>query len=254
MRTVHTWFLPQLIRPELVQGHVAVILDQLRATSTITHALANGAAAVLPYIEVDDARAARAQLPASLHILTGGERNGIRIEGFDLDNSPAAYTRERADGATLIFTTTNGAAAIHAAARAGARRILIGSLANLSGIIRTLQADAELHPDAHTHLVCAGTRAEISQDDCLAAGAIVARLRDHGWTYPTDDSSRIAESLWINAHAEPSGILHVLQQSRGGRNLHKINLDADIHWCANVDTHADAVGEYHAATNRITRI
>lgn len=249
MPIVHTWLVPQLIRPELLRGGVAVVIDQLRATTTITQALANGAKCVIPCVEVDEARRRKAELEArGERVLAGGERNGVLIEGFDLDNSPVAYTRERVQGATIVFSTTNGTAAIHAGVAAGARRVVLASLANLSGIVRLLKADALAHgPATHAHLVCAGTRAEVSQEDVLVAGAIVARLRDHAWDYSSDDSSRLVERLWIDAHSDPAGVLHALHNSRGGRNLHRLGLEADIQWCVRIDSLASTVGEFDVA-------
>jgi phosphosulfolactate phosphohydrolase-like enzyme len=119
--------------------------------------------------------------------------------------------------------------------------------------MRLLQADAAAHgPSTHAHLVCAATGGEVSQDDCLVAGAIVGQLRDHAWDYASDDSSRLAECLWVDAHSEPAGILHALRNSRGGRNLGRIGLDADIVWSARVDSLATVVGEFDISSGHIT--
>jgi len=140
----------------------------LRASTTIVTALANGAACVIPCADVDTARqlAAR-QTPGTT--LLGGERRGVKIEGFDLDNSPASYSRDRVAGKMIIFTTTNGTAALlHAR---GAARVLIGSLVNRQAVVQVLCADRRA-----VHLICAGTDGRTTSEDLLGASAIVAEL------------------------------------------------------------------------------
>src|SRR5215471_15948471 len=106
-RPILVHLLPTLVEPAELRDGVAVVIDLLRATSTIVHALAAGAKAVVPCGEIDEAWqvAARSQ-PGSF--VLGGERGGLKISGFDLGNSPSEYTREAVAGNRVIFTTTNG--------------------------------------------------------------------------------------------------------------------------------------------------
>src|SRR3954447_24007137 len=125
MPRVFVHLLPALVEPETLRDQTVVVVDVLRATTTIVHALAAGARAVVPCLEVEEARQRAANLPAGSAVL-GGERQGLRIEGFDLGNSPTEYTPERVAGKTVVFTTTNGTRAmLHAR---GARRVVLGSL------------------------------------------------------------------------------------------------------------------------------
>lgn len=257
MSAVRVWLLPGLLAARgPLTGCTAVVIDQLRATSTMTQALAEGAACVWPCVSVDDARAlAAARKAAGANLLTGGERHGVCIEGFDLDNTPAGYTRERVAGREIVFTTTNGTAALAAAANAGASRVLLGCLANLSAVLGALSRDADEPTSARdVHLICAGTGGEVSQDDCLVAGAIAHALLQSGrWHAADDDSVRMCIALWHHALSDNTGrgVLRALQESRGGRNLIDIGLGADVEWCAQVDRLRGVVGVYDCATRKV---
>src|SRR5262245_57387196 len=111
LRPLNVHLLPELTTPEALTGGVVVVIDVLRATTTITTALAAGARRVIPCLDVADARAAAANSPEGECVL-GGERQGLRIEGFDLGNSPNEYTPASVGGKTLVFSTTNGTKAM----------------------------------------------------------------------------------------------------------------------------------------------
>jgi 2-phosphosulfolactate phosphatase len=232
-RPICVHLLPGLFEPAVLRGGVAVVIDLLRATSTIIHALAAGATAVVPCGEVDEARRLAAQAQPQT-VLLGGERGGLRIPGFDVGNSPAEYTREVAAGKTLIFTTTNGTRALIRAKEA--RRVLIGALANLEAVVELLAEES-----GSVHLVCAGTEGRVTLEDVLCAGAIAHWLNlaaddaDAG-----DDSTQLALSLLASCghnydRAYEDRVLAILRQSRGGRNLIDCGLAADIAVCAEQD-------------------
>lgn len=228
MPVLHFHFLPP---PSVAPGSAAAVIDLLRASTTITRALDAGARRVIPCLEPADALAQRDRLiaagqPARL-LLLGGERAGILIPGFDLDNSPAAYTPDRLTDRTLIFTTTNGTRALLAARAAST--CIIACFNNLSA------AAARLPDDRDAHLVCAGTHGEVSLDDVLCAGALALALLDRGFTLPDDDQPRIALALSAAART-PDRLLAALRDSRGGRNLIHLGLDADITDCARIDS------------------
>src|SRR5262245_28311573 len=114
MREVTVSFLPEMMRATDVAGRTAIVVDLLRASTTLVHAIESGAACVLPCLTTEDAILCRTQR-SSEGVLLGGERQGVLIAGFDLANSPSHYTREKVGGRKLAFTTTNGTRAIHAA-------------------------------------------------------------------------------------------------------------------------------------------
>jgi len=150
---------------EKTSGPVGIVVDVLRATSTIAQALASGYERVLCCREIDEARELRGRIPDSV---VGGERDAVRIEGFDVGASPREFLEARA--ATLILSTTNGTSAIlEAAARCGT--VLLGSLLNLDALVRELRERGE-----DVAIVCAGFQGAFALDDAYCAGRIVQEL------------------------------------------------------------------------------
>lgn len=232
---IRTYLLPQLVDPASLPGGVAVIIDQLRASTTICAALASGAAGVVPCLTPDDATRFKAAALSGT-VLTGGEREGVLISGFDLDNSPATYTPARVAGKTIAFTTTNGTKAA-VLARHG-EQMVIGCLGNLDALARHLGAD-----ERPIHIICAGTRDRVSKEDVGAAGAIAEKLASLGRptnlsdARPDDDSTLLAINLWRTVREQPGGVLDLMQTSRGGRNLTREHLTRDIELCARIDAY-----------------
>jgi 2-phosphosulfolactate phosphatase len=235
---IRTHFLPQLVEPHALAGGTTVIIDQLRASTTICAALQSGATRVVPFLEPEHALHAK-EHAAAVHevngpLLLGGERGGVLIPGFDLDNSPRRYTPEVVGGKVILFTTTNGTKAVQRASESAA--VLIGCLGNLSALAAAIGGG-----DAPMHLLCAGTRDRVTLEDVLAAGAIAETLIQHGraTSLPDarddDDSTLIALDLWRTARQRPNGILEALLASRGGRNLSRLGFYEDIAFCATID-------------------
>lgn len=229
-------FLPVMVAPDDLAGAAVVVIDVLRATTVIAHALAAGAREVIPCLEVDDALRAVARLPRSETVL-GGERGGLKIDGFDLGNSPEEYTSESVGGKTVVFSTTNGTRAMmhgHAA-----RRVCLGAFVNASAIVKALATEDEVH------LLCAGTRGEITREDVLFAGLIADELLSgaerRGAMPEINDQALIARECWrALANGRPregmAGDLAVtLRATQGGRNLKQIGLDHDIDLAARLD-------------------
>lgn len=245
--TIAVHLLPRLADPDSLAGGVVIVIDQLRASSTIAAALAAGAMWVRPALTIEEAREQAALMsrgmptPGTARVLLGGERQGLRIEGFDLANSPSEYTREKVTSRGIVFTTTNGTAALLHAARAS--RIIVGCLANLDAVVRAVASDPR-----PVHVLCAGTHGLISLEDVLAAGAFVESVIHEGRSVVEDDSALIAVESWRRVRA--AGIVGALRTSLGGRNLTAIGLDADVQWCAQVSI-IDLVPVFDAATGLI---
>ena len=252
--------LPQLVAEEQLRGGVAVVIDVLRATTTITHALANGATTVVPCQSIEEAHDIAAELAgikresadeplaadirATAGLILGGERHGQLIPGFDLDNSPTKYAPVVVGGKTVIFTTTNGTKALQHCRFAD--RILLGSFSSLHALIALL-AD-EKRP---IHLVCAGTDGAISTDDALCAGAIATGVwAACKWPQWSGDSLRLVMDLFTCRCQPMRELLGVLRDSLGGRNLIELGLDADIERAARWDLFR-IVPEFHPSTQRI---
>jgi 2-phosphosulfolactate phosphatase len=191
-----------------------VVIDVIRATSTICQALAAGYARVFCTAEVEEARALRATLGEGA---LGGERNAVRIPGFDLGNSPREYVEPIAE--TLILSTTNGTRAVVAAAQR-CERVLIASLLNLSAVVEAARAAGE-----DVVVVCAGVQGTLALDDAFVAGRIVELL---GWER-TDAAVAAARLV-----ASWSGAEEAFRASKSGRNLmeNAPDLEPDIPFCA----------------------
>ena len=243
-RELFVHFLPTLVEPHEVRGGVAVVIDLLRASTTIIHAVAAGAKAVIPCLEVEQARAIAANLFPS-EVVLGGERHGELIEGFDLDNSPLRYTPEAVGGKTVVFTTTNGTRALLRCTEAD--RVFVGAFSNLNAVVELLAA-----LEQPVHLVCAGTRGKITAEDVLCAGAIATAFDVAvGMIQVTDDQARIAMDHYRLNVESRIALNRALEQSIGGRDLLELGFGRDIERAAVWDAFR-VVPEYSAGTGRVT--
>ena len=255
---IRVHFLPQLVAPGELAGGASVVIDVLRATTTITAALAAGAREVIPCLEVDDARREAANLPAGQAVL-GGERGGLKIDGFDLGNSPSDYTPATVGHKSLVFTTTNGTRAmLHARA---ADEIWLAALVNVSAVVSRCAERKRID------ILCAGTGGKITREDVLLAGAIVARLtapagdRNRPVSPPhgvaLNDQAAIARDAWLLAVAAPGTqpladlLGKELRQTQGGRNLAALHLEADLADAAAIDRYT-IVPRFDPRSGRIT--
>jgi 2-phosphosulfolactate phosphatase len=208
---VHVAFTPD----EAAAAPTGVVIDVIRATSTICQALAAGYERVLCAAEVDEARSLRASLDGAVTL--GGERLGVRIDGFDLGNSPREYLEPRSP--LLAMSTTNGTRAIVTAA-ARCEHVVIGSLLNLAAV-----AEEAARSGRDVAVFCAGVKGAFALDDAYVAGR-VAQLLGGERTDAAEAAVRLADSY---ASAEEA-----FRASRSGRNLigHGPELEADIPYCA----------------------
>jgi 2-phosphosulfolactate phosphatase len=201
---VHVAFTPD----EVLEAPVAVVVDVLRATSTIAQALASGYKRVYCCREVDDALALREKLGEGL---LGGERSAVKIEGFDIGASPREVLEPRSE--TLIYSTTNGTRAVLAAA-AACREVVLGSLLNLSAVARAVKDDCVI--------VCAGFQGRFALDDAYCAGRIVELL--------DGEVTDTAKASAILARSFPSAHEALLARTYGPPGL-----EEDIRFCAQED-------------------
>jgi 2-phosphosulfolactate phosphatase len=222
MQEVRVHNLPRQIAPEELAGSTVVVIDLLRATSTICQALAAGAAGVVPFLEIEEALAAAKD---RANVVLGGERHGKLIDGFDLGNSPSEYTPESVGGRRVFITTTNGTRALDHAR--DARRVLTGSFLNLSALVESLRNDARVD------ILCAGTDGVESREDILAAGAIVEKLvAEERGNWKVDARAGEALAEW---QARGAVLAVELRDTPGGRNLLEIGMDHDLVDCARID-------------------
>ena len=223
-------FSPRELAAGEVAGRVVLVIDVLRATTTICAALDHGARAVI--VADDMSEAARlAQALESSGVLLAGERNSVRIPGFQLGNSPLEMTPERVQGKTLVMTTTNGTNAL--LATAGAREVLVGAAVNLSAAGQRAHDALEEHGDLL--ILCAGREHSFALDDayvagCLAVRALGGRRRRKG----LNDSALVAVDL-VSRYRDRTE--RVLALSRAGRELAERGFRADVTAAAVIDAH-----------------
>jgi len=201
---VHVAFTPS----EAATAELGIVVDVVRATSTIAQALAAGYRRVLCCAEVEQARALRASLEDAV---VGGERDAVRIEGFDVGASPREFLEPRAE--TLVLSTTNGTRAILAAAER-CDEVVLGSLLNLEAVAR-----AARERGGDVAILCAGFKGAFAFDDAYCAGRIVALLGGE-----RTDAAIAAERL---AGAYPRAL-----DGLNARTYGPPGLEADIEWCA----------------------
>ena len=240
VRELNVHLLPGLVEPAELAGRTVVVIDVLRATTTVCHAVAAGAVGVVPCLEIDEARQKAGEIGAAA--VLGGERKGLRIEGFALGNSPTEYTRETVGGRTVVFTTTNGTRALLRAADAA--EVMIGAFVNLSAVVR------ELLRSERVDLLCAGTFGKVTLEDALFAGAIVNAIADCESDITLNDQARLARDAWQTAKSSGRPLAGVLRECQGGRNLIAEGFDADIDAAAIVDRF-DFVPRYDPRLGRI---
>ena len=201
---VHVAFTPD----EAASAPTGIVVDVIRATSTIAQALSSGYRRVLCVAEIEQARALRAELPDSV---VGGERDAVRIEGFDVGASPREFLEPKAE--TLILSTTNGTRTIVTAAER-CDEVLIGSLLNLDAVVRAARERGE-----DVAVICAGYKGAFAFDDAYCAGRLVQALEGER----TD--AAVAAALLADAFPDPlDGI--------NARTYGPPGLEEDIAFCA----------------------
>jgi 2-phosphosulfolactate phosphatase len=218
MKTIDVCLSPELMHLYTVHDRTVVVVDILRATSCMTTAFAHGIASITPFAKMEDCLALKDK-----GYFTAGERDGKKVEGFDLGNSPFEYMDEKLKGQKIAFTTTNGTQAI--AKSIGAQEIIIGSFLNLSAV-----ADYLLKGTNNVLVVCAGWKGRVNLEDTLFAGALVELLKEH--TQPDCDAPVAAQHLYNQAKHD---MVDFLKDSSHVRRLAKLNIYKDIQFCLTAD-------------------
>jgi len=221
--SLHTALSPALLHLYDLNHAVVVIIDVLRATSTIATALFNGAKCVIPV----DSVAKCIELGRQIDGITAGERDGKIAEGLEYGNSPFEYPREFIGGRTLVLTTTNGTKLLHMALDRGAGQIVTGSFPNLSAVCNYL-----LSQNLPVVLGCAAWKDKINIEDLLFAGAVINRVKEN--FHINCDSSQIAESLYLDARVD----LYEYMKDKNASHYHRLSgygLEADIRYCLTPD-------------------
>lgn len=209
------------IREDLIKDKVVVIIDILRATSVITTAFMNGCKELVPVLTVEEAFEMKKN---DSECILGGERHAIKVDGFDLSNSPLEYTKEVVSGKRIILSTTNGTRAITSCGAAD--KILIGSMLNANALAYEL---VKLGKDVV--LVNSGTYGEFSMDDFICSGYIVSRILEKANNVELADIATAA----LKTYEDHSDILSYVKEARHYERMKSLGLMEDIYYCIQKD-------------------
>lgn len=221
MKTIDVCLSPELMHLYSVEGKSVVVVDILRATSTMVTAFAHGIENIYSVAKLEDCRGMK-----SKGYLIAGERDGIKVEGFDLGNSPFEYMAENLKGKRIAFTTTNGTQAI--AKSIGAKEIIIGAFLNLSAVVGHL-----IKSNNDILIVCAGWKGKVNLEDTVFAGALVEKLKDK-FTLACD-APLAAQHLY---NVAKGNMVKFLSESSHVRRLNKLNVHEDMEFCLTTDKYS----------------
>ncbi|MDF2501057.1 MAG: comB [Anaerosporomusa subterranea] len=197
----------------------AVVIDVFRATSSMAAAFANKCATVIPVETVEEALQKKQTQP---DVLLAGERNALKVNGFDLGNSPLEFTADAVRDKTIIMSTTNGTVALVKAAESAA--VYTAAFVNAAAVCRTLREHSR-----DTVLICAGRKGEFALEDALCAGLLADRLADLA---VLSDSAQFTRSAYREVSPK---LLQRVSESRHARYLSEIGLGEDVAWCLQYD-------------------
>ncbi len=208
-----------------MRNGVAVVIDVLRATSSIVHAMTSGCEAVIPAMNKAEAQRLLTMHP---NALLCGEEGGRKIPGFDIGNSPQEYSFEAVGGKTLILTTSNGTKAILGAKSRGAGPIFVCSFLNL-GAVADAVSNSAASSVKDVFVVCSGAQGEYSHEDYICAGGVAHLLAERGF-----EPDREAEDAGAAYLGYDGDILRALLDSPHGRDLERIGFASDLPYCSKV--------------------
>ena len=219
----------QQLSPQDVQGRVVAVIDVLRMSTTIAVALANGARAVIPFDNSEEVVTRSKQLERGAFRLAG-ERRMLKMEGFDLGNSPLEHTREAVEGQTVLLTTTNGTKALLAVQ--GARDVVVASYVNLTAVSTMLRT--ALRGGADITIVCAGQDRQFALEDAACAGRYVLHISKRLSGTDVNDAA-LAASLIDRKYGE--NLMRLFNTAAHGRALAAAGFGDDLTACAAVDAY-----------------
>ncbi len=218
---------PRALDADALAGRDVVVIDVLRASSTIVTALVNGARAVIPVAEQGEAGRLAASLDPDVSLL-GGERGGKTLAGYGAGNSPLEYTREAVEGRTVVLTTTNGTGALALARQA--RAVAAGSFLNASATVRFLREALDAGRPAT--ILCAGWNGRVSLEDTLCAGLLVSRVASPAEVTALGDGVQIALALYRGSRSQLARALFGAEHTQ---RLIALGFADDVTYCARID-------------------
>jgi len=222
---IDIYYTPLLVDEKALRDKTVVAIDVLRASTSITTALSNGAREVIPVVTVEAAVKLAANLAADI-VLLAGERNAKMIDGFQLGNSPLEYVPDVVKGKTIVFSSTNGAQAL--AKGRLARELAVCSFVNMSEVTGFLSL-----PPRDFTIICAGTNGEFSLEDATCAGMLIDGVRRrHGADVEFSDGALAAMTLYRSLGKDLPAMFRLGQH---GRLLEGLGFVEDVRFCGRVD-------------------
>jgi len=222
LRTIETCLSPALFDSEQSKGTIVVIIDILRATSSICTAFANGAKAIIPVDEVEEARKYKAK-----GCIIAAERDGITLDFADFGNSPFNFTKEAIENKTIIYSTTNGTGLINQALLAEPAAIVVGAFLNISALASWIDQQEQ-----NVTFFCAGWKKRFNLEDTIFAGAVSEKLMQTARYSTNCDSTHAAIDLWLAAKNDLRGYIEKTAQRT---RLREKKLDDCIDFCLQQD-------------------
>jgi 2-phosphosulfolactate phosphatase len=224
------------VAPADVVGRLVIVVDVLRAATTVAVALANGARAVVPFEQVDEV-AVRAKQFNRAEVRLAGERRMQRIEGFDLGNSPGEFTRDAVEGRTILYSTSNGTATL--VATHGSRACFFAGFVNAGATVSAARAVSRNQLDCT--IICSGTDRHAALEDVVCAGLLARGLARGRTELLHGDGSFIARAI---AHRYRGNLAGLTNDSMHACALIDAGFDNDVSTCLDIDSVPIAVA-YH---------
>ncbi|MDZ4756999.1 MAG: 2-phosphosulfolactate phosphatase [Bacteroidota bacterium] len=219
MPQIETVYSPSLVEHYSLGGKTVVVVDILRATTSMCVAFAHGVQHIIPLVSIYETFLYKPQ-----NYITAGERNGQKVEGFEKGNSPFDFMGDDIKDKPLAITTTNGTQAIHASLAAA--NIYIGAFVNLQTVADKLVAEAQ-----DTIILCAGWKNKFNLEDTLFAGALAGLLYKNGFEM-NDDASIAAHVLYNTAQSD---LTSFIKKSAHAQRFERMGIDRDIDFCMQLD-------------------
>ncbi|SDF20084.1 2-phosphosulfolactate phosphatase [Sporomusa acidovorans] len=222
-------FLPADIKETDLSDTTCIVLDIFRATTSIVTAMAHGCKTIVPVLDINAAQSMADQMKSAL---LAGERQSIKIEGFDFGNSPFEFATDKVNDRTIIMTTTNGTIAIKATEQSD--HTLLGAFINAGAVCRQARKYGK-----DIMIVCAGTDRLFSLEDALCAGLLVSSLQAEEKVILTDS----AQGVWTMYNGAKPSILEIAGSSRNGKRLYDMGNRSDVEYCLQSNV-LDVVPQY----------
>lgn len=218
MKTIDVCLSPDLIHLFEVRNKIVVVVDILRATSCMATGLAYGVKSIKPFANLEECRKMKNE-----GYFIAGERNGEKVDGFDIGNSPFDYMTPALKGQNIAVTTTNGTVAIEKSAEA--TQIVIGSFLNISAVANYLKEQ-----ENNVLILCAGWKGKVNMEDSLFAGALVEKLQND-FANECDAPLMVQAAYQDMSHNLPA----LVQSSSHAKRLQRLNIYEDIEYCLKFD-------------------